>query len=776
MTFIFSCLTNISADEMSLEQVRLIAENKLQRESGYSIANVAELTDEDRETVLARIFHLNPKGYIIVSVDNAIPNPVVSYSFETNFPSNKDDLRIREAFLRGNIKRLLSNVPLAVGTRPTDVSTSTTSWPDTGVGYLTTNWYQGGTYNDRCPTDPSTGTTSYVGCLPVAMGQVMNYCRYPTSASFTSDSDYTTATRGINITATDGNFSGLDYSGGDLSDSDAASLLFACGISLNADYTSVNTFASSGSMHTEMLNRYGYTTATSTAYDNNSRLDDLLKSNLKGGLPAVVGLSDIAHSIVADGYKIEDGTEYYHLNWGWSNNDDAAWEEVSVGGFNGGVLNVSANVGHTTWYCAEGCTRNFTERILLQNANKRSADIKITYMLSREGDEEAVPDPVYQYFTIGAQSRYTVSVNDIIDSRDVSAKIESTNGIGVFVERSMYWSPGGVAFGGAHCSPGVTGTASTWYLAEGSTDGFDTFVLIQNPGTSTAEVTVTYMKSDASTVVQEIDIPAESRHTINVANYVPNEAVSTKVESTNDVGVFVERAMYWPAGGGLEGWKSGHCSTGVTATDDYWYLAEGSTEFFDEYILLQNPGSTTAQVTLTFMLSGGDTSQATLTLDPTSRRTVRVDDYLNVGAVSTKIESADGVGIIAERAMYWDVDGVSWAGGHCSTGVREPNPAWFLAEGTTEGFDEWVLIQNPGAFDAETEVTFMLSDGSTSQHTLTVSASSRSTIHVNDYVSADAISTMVVADTGIIVERAVYSGSNWIDGHDACGTPLYEYE
>ena len=66
-----------------------------------------------------------------------------------------------------------------------------------------------------------------------------------------------------------------------------------------------------------------------------------------------------------------------------------------------------------------------------------------------------------------------------------------------------------------------------------------------------------------------------------------NVAVSTTV--TADVPVIVERAMYWPGGGGE--WYEAHNSFGATAVGTRWGLAEGRVgmgEGFETYILLAN--------------------------------------------------------------------------------------------------------------------------------------------------------------------------------------------
>jgi len=144
--------------------------------------------------------------------------------------------------------------------------------------------------------------------------------------------------------------------------------------------------------------------------------------------------------------------------------------------------------------------------------------------------------------------------------KDVSTKIVSD--VAVVCERAMYWSAGGVNNAGGHCSVGTSGTATSWYLAEGCTNGFDEYVLIQNPSASSAaSVTITFMDENGTTQQTTDSVPANSRRTYNVSSYLPNSSVSTKIESTNDLGIIVERSMYWS--GDQNHWLDGHASIGV---------------------------------------------------------------------------------------------------------------------------------------------------------------------------------------------------------------------
>ena len=152
----------------------------------------------------------------------------------------------------------------------------------------------------------------------------------------------------------------------------------------------------------------------------------------------------------------------------------------------------------------------------------------------------------------------------------VSTKVESTNNVEINAELSMYWfDTSGDYWIGGHDSIGTTTPATTWYLAEGSTTIFDTFVLVQNPSATDATVSITYMDQDGNTAVQTETVSANGRFTQKINDYTVDgvkvmdnkSGVSTKVESTNNVGVIVERSMYWldPTG---SYWVGGHDCVG----------------------------------------------------------------------------------------------------------------------------------------------------------------------------------------------------------------------
>ncbi|MEW6554171.1 MAG: hypothetical protein AB1384_07800, partial [Actinomycetota bacterium] len=117
--------------------------------------------------------------------------------------------------------------------------------------------------------------------------------------------------------------------------------------------------------------------------------------------------------------------------------------------------------------------------------------------------------------------------------------VEATEGQ-VVCERSMY----GDGRTWAHDSVGATAPAASWYLAEGATGGgFETYILVQNPGDTEAAVTITYMTDFARLEGPSLTLAPRSRCTVNVNAELTTYYVSAMV--TSDQPVVVERAVYY---------------------------------------------------------------------------------------------------------------------------------------------------------------------------------------------------------------------------------------
>ena len=419
-----------------------------------------------------------------------------------------------------------------------------------------------------------------------------------------------------------------------------------------------------------------------------------------------------------------------------------------------------------TWYLAEGCTGKdgqgaFETWVLVQNPGNVSADVQFTFMT----DKGSKVGPL---FNVPAGSRQSLNVTDYVPNTwSVSTKLSSSQP--VIVERSVYWDAAGCFRQAATDSIGVTAPAPTWYLAEGSTGvdpvagTFETWILVQNPGTEAAHVRLTYMTPAGPTMGPLLMLAAGSRQSVNVADTLPDcWSVSTRV--TADKPIVAERSMYLDTPSQYR--QAATDSIGVTAGASDWYLAEGCTGAggdgsFETWVLVQNPGTQTATAQLTYMTSTGPVAGPSITLDPMSRKTVNVAETVpNNWSVSTRVTS--DMPVIAERSMYWSAPGHARQAATDSIGVSSARVNWCLAEGSTGkneqgSFETWVLVQNPGSFPAMAVLTYMTSSGPVPGPTVVLPPNSRTTVNVGETVKdVWDVSTRVTANEPLVVERAMY--------------------
>ncbi|MBC7231156.1 MAG: peptidase S8 [Actinobacteria bacterium] len=389
------------------------------------------------------------------------------------------------------------------------------------------------------------------------------------------------------------------------------------------------------------------------------------------------------------------------------------------------------------WYLAEGTTAwGFEEYVLVQNPDPDPTAVLVTFMKPGGATQE-------HRFSMPAYSRLTVNVNSLVAASDVSTHVHADRP--VVVERAMYW--GGRTDG--HSSAGANAPAHDWYLAEGTTAwGFEEYVLVQNPDPDPTAVLVTFMKPGGATQVHRFSMPAYSRLTVNVNSLVAASDVSTHVHA--DRPVVVERAMYWG------GRTDGHSSAGANAPAHDWYLAEGTTAWgFEEYVLVQNPNPSPANLSFEFMKPDGSRVFYNYSAPPLSRYTLNVAEVVPGSDVSTSVTSDQPV--IAERAMYWPRGPRSRAGGHCSEGSMTAANTWYLAEGTTAwGFQEYVLLANVSEEVAHVDLSFMGPNGSLHDLALEVGAKERRTVFVNEVDPERDASVLVRSDQPLVAERAMY--------------------
>jgi autotransporter-associated beta strand protein len=345
------------------------------------------------------------------------------------------------------------------------------------------------------------------------------------------------------------------------------------------------------------------------------------------------------------------------------------WDASYYGGHTGTAVEQPA----VRWFFAEAAQGFFDTYVLVTNANPTPAEVTVTFL--REGET-----PVIKTVPVGASARATIGAGDYpeLAGRSFGLIVDATQP--VIAERAMYFgSTPTRLWSGGHESPGVSQASTSWFHAEGATGAFfDTFILLGNPQDDPAKVTLDFLLESGETVRVERDVPAKGRVTVEIeAQDDPRlraGAVSTVI--TSDRPIVSERSTYWS--GDATPWGEGHNSFGVAQTATSWGLAEGrvgGTHQFATYILLANPSTTTAaNVSVTYLRESGLPVVKTYQVAAASRFTIDAGTVseLQNQSFGAKIDVTNGVAIAVERSMYWNANGVFWAGGSHAPAQRLP--------------------------------------------------------------------------------------------------------
>ncbi len=425
------------------------------------------------------------------------------------------------------------------------------------------------------------------------------------------------------------------------------------------------------------------------------------------------------------------------------------------------------------WVLSEGATGYFSERLALVNPNPEDASVVISYLRKGAG-------PVVRDYTVAGNSRLTVDVNAIagLANEAVSAVVTATEG-GVLVERSMFW--GDLWYGG-HTGKGVPSSRTSWYLAEGEANFFDTYILLANAGANAANVTIDYLLTEGAPVRRTYTLAANSRETICANDIAGVRGKQFSASVTSDQPITVERAMYFSNRGRV--WNGGHGAAAVEAPATEWFVAEGRTgPMFDTYLLLANPNPAPTTVTIRYLRPTGPVITEERTLDRQSRMTRYLDEIPGLEDTDVSASITATLPIVVERAMYWPGNFHQWEEAHASAGVTSTGTLWGLAEGEHGGgraFETYILVANPSDADASVKLTLLRAAGLTPLVlTKTVPRNSRLTVSSWEFplASGEKFGALVEStnEVPIVVERSLYwngGGVPWGGGSNETGIKL----
>ena len=358
LVLIFSgIITSNFAGKIELDVAKRVAINfYYERINQYQNINYKNILITDikiekiRDTSVYYFFGINNTGFVIVSADDGVI-PVLGYSFtgysskESQPPQLQDLLNIFKHQILFVIKNdfesnkkvqaawkhlLTNNIDqLKIFRKNKEVEP-----------LLTTTWNQGIYYNEMCPADPlGPGGHCYAGCVPSAMGQVINYFRFPmqgTGSYSYQCPPYGTLSADFGNTTYQWNSMAISLSNSNLA---VAELLYHLGVSVDLVYGPNGSGMYNHKAAYSLRTYFKYSPETQYVYRDSTSMDwdSLLISHLDKKIPMYYAGWSVpninGHAFVCDGYQ---DTDYYHFNWGWGGSYDGYFytDNLNPGGSN----------------------------------------------------------------------------------------------------------------------------------------------------------------------------------------------------------------------------------------------------------------------------------------------------------------------------------------------------------------------------------------------------------------------------------------------------------
>jgi hypothetical protein len=246
--------------------------------------------------------------------------------------------------------------------------------------------------------------------------------------------------------------------------------------------------------------------------------------------------------------------------------------------------------------------------------------------------------------------------------------------------------------------------------------------------------------------------------------------------------------------------------TRTTAAGTTWYFAEGYVgRNFQEFLTLENPDTKqAAQVQVKYLFATGVGPTIVHSVPPQSRATINVNNELHIPytgpgrAVSMIVTSLNGVGIVAERPMYFATSGIN--SGTDAIGSTQLGQDFYFADVESQrNYTSFITILNPpGGKSANVTVSYIAGGTKIGTATIVVPAGQRGTTSPMALGINQTSAVSVHSDQPVVVERPTYfstsrsnisgsvtgantvvgtqsPGKDWLFAEGYTGTNFHEY-
>ena len=298
------------------------------------------------DTVYYAFSDFDNSGYVIISADNNV-KPILAYSNQTVFSGDNipeaclyllDSYSEQIIFTRHSTYIPDSNISLEWNKLAslTAQELKITETPSTPL--ILSHWSQGSPYNEYCPEDSDgPGGHTLVGCVAIAMAQVMKYYNYPAQGTGTH-SYYAPGygNQSVNFGNSNYEFYNMPFVGSDYN-SNLAEFLYHCGVGSEMNYGPDGSGAWVSTACESMEANFNY--SSNWEYDSRNQYSDsqwkaLIKNEIDNLRPMIyVGYTNSSgHAWNCDGYQ----NDLFHMNWGWGGSYDGFFniDNLVAGGYN----------------------------------------------------------------------------------------------------------------------------------------------------------------------------------------------------------------------------------------------------------------------------------------------------------------------------------------------------------------------------------------------------------------------------------------------------------
>lgn len=366
----------VMAGPRSFQQAKAIAEKQAAL-LGVTIdqkamAKVRKQGDKGKMNLSQQSYYVfpnaNSKGFTIVSGDDRLPE-IVGYSSQGSYDENN----LPEGFISfmkayqnlynkvnlGDAEALKNLAEIKVWRNKKNASAASTSAVAPLLGNI--EWDQTSPYNNMCPKYDSVHVAA-TGCVATAMAQVMAYYKYPKQLK-ADIPGYVNRWNGIpmeipTITQEEGVYDwdnmlpkyNKEANATQQQKDAVAKLMYHCGAAVRMSYGPESGAAVSSS---KLAKYFGYDADLMMDVSRSSFTLDkwmqIIDAELAAGRPVLYGgqSSENGHQFICDG-KDENGL--YHINWGWSGNQNAYFDLSILNPEKGGTGSGSAADGFNR-YC-----------------------------------------------------------------------------------------------------------------------------------------------------------------------------------------------------------------------------------------------------------------------------------------------------------------------------------------------------------------------------------------------------------------------------------------